>query len=239
MTIEPTPERSSRKRLGAAALALLGVVALTGVGTFATFNAQTKNPGNLFSDGTLVLSNTKDGGTACLSTGGGTTDVNSNDTCDQLMNLTVRKPGDSSTTKLTIKNEGSLAASALKVFSAACTNADASGETYHGTGNPCSQIQLYLQLYLQQYTDSSFSTPSACLYGGATVANTCDFSDATKTLAAFQSAYGSAAGGLGIGSGLTTGASRYVKVGIMLPSASNNSFQGRQATFDLTWYAEQ
>src|SRR5690606_32179187 len=65
-----------RKRIAATVLVLVGLVAAVGVGAFASFNAQTSNPGNLFADGTLVLSNSVNGGTACLSTAGGTTDTN-------------------------------------------------------------------------------------------------------------------------------------------------------------------
>ena len=233
----PDPTRNPRRlrrRLGLTAVVLVGLVAVVGAGTFASFNVASKNPGNQFADGTLVLSNTKDSGTACLSTGGGTTDVNANNACEQLFGLSVRKPGDSSSTNVTIRNEGSLPASALKVFSAACANADVATETYHGTGNPCAQIQLTIQ----RYTNSSFTTPAECVYGGGN-GTTCDFSDATKTLAAFQSAYGSSGAGKAIGSGLASGASSYLKVSVLLPAGSDNSFQGRQATADLTWYAEQ
>ncbi len=203
-----------------------------GSGTFATFTAQTTNANNTFVAGTLVLSNTKTGGTTCFSTGGGNTDTNSN-ACDQLINATVKKPGDTASQTLTIKNEGSLAASALKLFSTACTNANSS-EAYSGTGLPCGKVQLYIQ----QYSDAGFTTPSACLYGGATGA-TCDFSDATKTLSAFQAAYGSSGSGLTVGSGLAAGASVYVKVAVQLPSSADNSFQGRQATMDFNWYISQ
>ncbi|HEX9989311.1 MAG TPA: TasA family protein [Chloroflexia bacterium] len=214
---------------------VLGMV--TGVltsGTFATFTAQTTNPNNTFAAGTLVLSNTKTGGTTCLSTGGGNTDTNSNPNCDQLINASVRKPGDTASQTLTIKNEGSLAASALKLFSTACANANSSGESYYGTGLPCGKVQLYIQ----QYSDAAFTTPSACLYGGATGV-TCDFSDATKTLAAFQGAYNTSGNGLTIGSGLAPQAAVYVKVAMQLPSDANNSFQGRQATMDFNWFINQ
>ena len=226
---------SKRAKVVLSVFVVLVALTVLGAGTFATFNAQTKNPGNLFADGTLVLSNTKQGGSgACLSTGGGTTDSNVNDNCDQLFNLSVRKPGDSASTNLTIKNDGSLAASALKVFSAACTNADASSETYHGTGLPCSKIQLYIQ----EYSDPGFTTPSSCVYGGATGAS-CNFSDTAKTLSAFQTAYNTSTNGLTIGSGLSAGSSAYLAIAVQLPSDADNSYQGRQATIDFTWYAEQ
>jgi hypothetical protein len=222
-----------RKKLLISAALVLAVAAVIGAGSFATFNAQTGNPGNAFAAGTLVLSDTKQGGSACLSTGGGTTDTNVNTNCDTLYNLTVKKPGDSGTANVTLKNEGSLAGSLFKVFSNACTGGDASGETYHGTGNPCTKVQLYIQ----QFSDSGFSTPLACIYGGAT-GNTCSFSDTTKTLGDFQTTYGSAPSGLTIGSGLTAGASAYFQVGVKMPSGADNTFQGRKATVDFEWYLE-
>ena len=222
------------KKIALSGVVVLSAAAFAGAGTFASFNAQTKNPGNALATGTLVLSDTKSGGSACLSTGGGTTDTNANDSCDTLLNLTVQKPGDSGSANLTIKNEGSLAASALKAFSAACANSDASAETYHGTGLPCGKVQLYIQ----RYSDPAFTLPAACLYGGSTVLNTCDFSDETKTLAAFQSSHGNSTNGANIGS-LAAGASNYFKVAVQLPASADNTFQGRKATFDLTWHAAQ
>src|SRR5207237_9669560 len=104
-------------------LGTVGVAAAaTAGGSFATFNAQTTNPGNTFATGTLVMSNKVNAATACLSTGGGNTNTNVNATCDALFNLTVKKPGDSGTANLTVKNEGSLDATALKTFATGCTD---------------------------------------------------------------------------------------------------------------------
>jgi hypothetical protein len=227
-------EKRSLKKKVLMSIGTLGVAAaVASGGAFATFNAQTTNPGNTFATGTLVMSNTVNAGTACLSTAGGTTDTNANAACAAAFNLSVKKPGDSGTANITIKNEGSLDATSLKLFSPACTNADASGEGFHGTGAFCSVVQLYVQ----QYTDSTFATPLACLYGGAVVTNTCDFSDSSKTLGGFVTAYPDAANALSIGA-LNTGTSSYFKVGVKLDSTANNSYQGRQGTIDLTWYMQ-
>jgi hypothetical protein len=234
MTNRSFVPRTTRARIGATVLVLVGLLTVIGAGTFASFNARTANPGNLFANGTLVLSNTEATGTSCLSTAGGTTDVNVNDGCDQLFDLTVRKPGDSASARLTVANAGTVAASALRVFSAACTDGDVAAETYRGTGNPCAQVQLVIQ----RYSDASFSTPVECVYGGGT-ATTCDFSDTTKTLAAFQGAHDSPTTGRTVGSGLASGAARHLEVRLLLPLSTDNSFQGRQATVDFTWYAEQ
>ncbi|HEX9823255.1 MAG TPA: hypothetical protein VGB51_02535 [Actinomycetota bacterium] len=211
---------------------LLVVAALVGVGTLASFTAQTRNPSNVLANGTLVMSNKVGTGTACLSTSGGSTDSNVNNACDVAINRTVQKPGDSYTADLTIKNEGSLAASALTLFMAACANGDAAGESYNGTGLPCGKVQLYVQ-----EMDSGFAANVSCKYGGGT-ATDCDFSDAAKTLGAYQTAYNSSASGLGLGA-TAAGASKYYRIGVKLPSDADNTYQGRSATFDLTWYMEQ
>lgn len=225
---------SKRRKIVLSSAVIVALASALGLGSFATFNAQTNNPGNAFAHGTIVLSNTKQGGTACLSTGGGATDTNVNTGCDQLLNLTAKKPGDSATANLTLTNVGSLNASTFKVFSPTCTNSNASSESYHGSGNPCSVVQLYIQ----QWANSNFTTPSACLYGGAT-GNTCNFSDTTKTLGAFSTSYSSSTTGLSIGSGLNAGSSAYVTIGVQSPSTADNTYQGRQAALDFDWYIAQ
>ena len=212
-----------------------GLGALAGAGTFATFTAQTTNPSNTFANGTLVLSNKVNSGAVCLSTGGGTTDSNSNGSCSTAFNLAVKAPGDSGTTDITLENMGSLAASALKVFSASCTDANAAGENYHGTGSPCGIVQIYIQ----QYSDA-FTTPSACLYGGATGA-TCDFSDTAKTLSSFVADHSNLAGGLSAGSLAASGGAdtTWVRIGVKLPSTADNTYQGRSASMALNWHITQ
>ena len=126
---------------------ILGATTSTvGAGTFASFNASTTNPTSTFATGSLVLSNQKSTNTACLSTGGGTTNTNANGACDQLFALSVQKPGDSAFVDLTIKNEGSINASALTAFASQdCAAGNAPGQTYNGTGDPCTGVQLYIQ----------------------------------------------------------------------------------------------
>ena len=212
-----------------------GIGALAGAGTFATFTAQTTNDATTFANGTLVLSNTVGAGTACLSTAGGTTDTNANGNCDAVYSLSVKAPGDSATANITLENMGSLAASALKVFSPSCTNSNASGESYNGTGLPCGIVQIYIQ----QYSDA-FTTPSACLYGGATGA-TCDFSDTSKTLSSFVTAHGSLGNGLSAGAMAANGGAdtKWIRVGVKLPSSADNTYQGRAAALDLNWHITQ
>ncbi len=211
------------------ALLVLGAFGAVGAGTYATFTAQTGNPANTFATGTVVLSNTGPS-TTCLSTAGGSTDVNVNAACDTLISLTVKKGGDSGTQNLTLQNVGSLNAVALKAFTTACTDANAAAETYHGTGSACGTVQLYIQ----QWTTAARTVVQSCLYGGALVANTCDFSDTTKTVGAFQAAHPNLAAGQSLGA-LNAGSSVYLTIGVALPNTVGNNIQGRSASFDLTW----
>src|SRR3954447_18709099 len=213
----------------------IGLGGYTAVATVASFTADTTNPTNKFATGTLVLSNKVITNTACLSTAGGNTNTNANTGCDTLFSLAVKKPGDSGTANLTLLNAGSIAASALKLYTSACTDADATGETYHGTGSPCGNVQLYIQ----QWSASNFTGATACLYGGTTVANTCDFSDAAKTLGAYATAHTGSGNSQTIGSGLGVGASAYFTIGVQMPSTAGNSYQGRSASIDLTWHLDQ
>lgn len=213
-------------------LTVVGLVAIAagGSGTFASFSAETTNPGNTFATGTIVLSNTVDSGTACLSTGGaGGVNTNINASCDKVFNVSVKKPGDSYTAdQLDLENAGSIAASALKLTAGSCATSDASGESFHGTGDLCP----LLDVYVQEWTDNTYSTPSVCVYGGGT-ATTCAFSG-SDTLATLNGASPfTLAGGLGAGS------HRYFTVGVELQGTAGNTVQGRSAAVDLTWHIDQ
>lgn len=225
--------KSKNIKKGLLSLLVLGAASGAAVGTFASFNAQTTNLDNALNTGTLVLSDTVGAAAACLSTNGGTTDVNVND-CSTIFTLSVAKPGDSQTGNLTLKNEGSIAATAFKVFTPGCTDGDAPGESFHGTGLACSKVQFYVQ----EFADAAFTTPTACVYGAASGA-TCQFGDATKTLAAFASSYGSDASALPLSGGLGAGASRYFQLGVKLPLDADNTFQGRSASLGFSWFIEQ
>lgn len=213
-------------------LTVIGLVSIaSGSGTFASFSAETTNAGNTFATGTIVLSNTVNAGSACLSTGGGTTDTNINASCTALFNSTVKKPGDSYVAdQLDLKNVGSLAATTLKLSSSSCVTTDAAGQTYHGTGDLCP----LLDVYVQEWTSNTYSTPLTCWYGGAVVANTCDFSDNTKTLTALNTA-----SPLTLTGGMGAGSDRYFTIGIKLDPTATNTVQGRSATADLTWHIDQ
>jgi hypothetical protein len=236
-----TDERKQRRRKILLTLGAVAVVgAVVGGGTYATFNAQTANPGNVWANGTLILSNKVGTGTTCLSTGAGTnTDSNVNANCDALFSgATLRKPNDSATVNVAIKNEGSLNASALKLHSSACTPGDTAGETYKGSGDPCDKVQMYVQ----KWTDATRTVAASCAYGTAPAAtpNTCDFGATgaeAKTIGAFATANNSTTP-LNLGA-LDTGATSYYTIGVKLPQTTGNTYQGRKASVDLTWTLEQ
>jgi predicted ribosomally synthesized peptide with SipW-like signal peptide len=211
-------------------LTVIGLVSIaSGSGTFASFSAETTNPGNTFATGTIVLSNTVNAGSACLSSAGGV-NTNINAACSAIFNASVQKPGDTALNNLDLQNAGSLNAATLLLTAGACTPSDAAGESFHGTGNPCTALDVYVQ----EWSDASHTTATHCWYGGTTVANTCDFSDNTKTLGALATA-----SPLTLTGGLTGGAHRYFTIGVELPSTAGNSYQGRAATDSLTWHIDQ
>jgi hypothetical protein len=221
-------------------LMILGAITSTvSAGTFASFNASTTNPTSTFATGSLVLSNQKSTNTACLSTAGGSTNTNTNAGCDQLFSLSVQKPGDSAFVDLTLKNEGSINASALKAAASQdCAASNAAGQSYNGTGDPCTVVQLYIQEYTSiANRTAGITTGGTCHFGGGT-ASVCSFS-ATKTINDFDTAYpASLATPLSMGT-LNAGVSRYFRIYMTLPSTAGNNVQGRAATFGFTWTIDQ
>jgi hypothetical protein len=98
-----------------------------------------------------------------------------------------------------------------------------------------------VQFYIQQYSDSGRTTPSACLYGGTSGPNTCDFSDVNATLRDFVTTYPNVAGGLSAGAlaHLGAGDTTWFTIGVQLPSGADNTYQGRAATLSLGWHITQ
>ena len=215
------------RTIGMALILMAGSAGLISSG-FADFNATTTNA-NTFSSGTLVLSDAKTSGTTCLSTGGATTDTNSNATgCDNLFNGASKKPGDTTTAVVTIRNVGSIAASAIQVYTTTttgCATTDAGAESYHGTGDLCTAVALTIH----------DDTNNRCYYPTQS-AGACTI-DATKTLSHFLATWNT-------GTPLslsTTGLSGGIAftVATQFNSTAGNNMQGRTATLDLNWKMTQ
>ncbi len=212
-------------------LLVVGALATVGVGTYATFNAQTTNAGNTFTTGTIVLSDNSpaslcySAGTASGTIAGG----NVNGACGAVAFASLAKPGDTSTpADFTLTNVGSLAAgSGLTVQAGSCTDA-AGGGTFNAspTGNPlCGALGIQIQGY-----NSTFTTPlSSCVYPySATTACGTNFGTLSG-LATAQS----------VVSSLAAGSSAYDAISLNLPSSAGNSVQGLTSSFSLTFTLAQ
>jgi len=229
------------------------IVGMVGSGTFASFNALTKNTASITA-GALVLGDTLNAGSECFSAGGTapsnpqTVSSGNSTACAGVWSITTQTPGTAITPlQMTIRNAGNLSASALDLHAQAACADSTNGSGYNGGGSLCAQIQLEIE----QYTDGTFGTPSHCWYGsasagvclaeanktpgGCTVA-TCSypFSDATHTLSNFGSTVTSAAP-INTGALAAGGGKAYFLVFANLPSTSGDSFQGRRADLTFTW----
>jgi hypothetical protein len=202
--------------------------------------------------GVLVLGDKVNAGSECFSAGGASVSPANTSACTGVWSLATETPGTTiAPLRMTVRNGGSINASQLSLYAAgACANSHV-GAGYDGTGAICAQVQLEVQ----QYTDSTFGTPSRCWYGSGT-ATTCTaeanklpagcnvstctsyaFTDATKTLADFGATVTS---GSPINAGaVAAGASTYFLLFASLPGNSGDSFQGRRADLTFTWLMVQ
>jgi hypothetical protein len=229
------PGRIFSSSLGRVLMTLLviGVAGSTvSYGTFASFTAQTSNAGNTFSTGTLTLTNTKTGGTTCLSTGGaGGVDTNSNSTgCSAIFALGgtpgLAPGGTVQTAQMSIQNSGSLPASTLKLWSDACAALDNSSVSVHGTGDPCTKVNISV------YNE----TAGACVVPAVAAACTASTTPtSTVTLATFA-ASGSP---YTVASSLAAGSTATYTFSIQLDSSAGNTMQGRLASTTFHWLASQ
>jgi predicted ribosomally synthesized peptide with SipW-like signal peptide len=226
-------------------LTVVGLVAVAagGSGTFASFNAEVVNPGNTFATGTLLLSDTVQTGTTCYSNEAA---GNLNSNCDVLLNTGNLKTGTSESNYLTIKNEGTLTGTDVKLFvpqdqtgSVSCLNTTTG--TFPGTdalahtGDVCGNMLISVE-----EDATAGGTATACVVGTEIGGgnHACDPTAGTS-FATFYGAHNTATNGLGLtGSTLAPNATHYYTVYMYLPD-ENNTFQGRTATFDLSWHMDQ
>jgi hypothetical protein len=215
------------------------LVAIAGPSTLASFNATTSTS-TAVNTGVLVLDNTQQSGAECVSAGSGPSPVtipaaNTATGCTQFaVSGATAMPGQAiGPFSTTVKNVGNLDATSLKLYAnSTCTDSATGGMPYNGGGNLCSQMQMYIQ----RYSDSGFTTPSSCVYGAASGASCTGF-DSSHTMANFASSNTSATP-IALGS-LTSGSSAYFKLFLSFPSSSNDTFQGRTADIVLVWFLQQ
>jgi hypothetical protein len=241
--------KMSRLRKGLVGVVALGAAAAISAGTFASFSATTTNANNVFSTGQIELGNTKQSGTQCLSgyTGPGTgspqadLDDNDNATCDSLISLTLRKPGDTANGRVSLANTGDYNG-LLKFWLNGCT--DGTVATPAGSGELCDKLEVYVQEY-----NAAFDTPTAtCVFPESAVA-ACNSSwsasdDSIDDLAAFAT---SAAPAPTAGIALNTSVTKHYQVSVRFANGGfdgngngvDNLYQNRSINFAMTWRLQE
>jgi len=205
---------------------LLGFVAVPRV--WALFTAETSNLNATATSGTLTLDFNANA-TDCFSYSSGALGDNENDTCTLRADTVANElyPGDISTTTVTIKDTGSVAASELRVFMpGGCTNVTTASATTGGGANPCTTNGL--MFYIQETTGST-----KCWF--PTVANgACSLT--ASSLSTFATTRTTAVNGLSLGAGPAAQGTRTFVIGVQLPSTVNNTYQGQAAKFSVAFH---
>jgi hypothetical protein len=234
-------------------LTAVGVIAVAanGAGTFASFSAETTNAGNSFATGTLLLSNKVPSQSICYSNEGA---ANARG-CSAVVTGTELVPGDTVSNSVTIKNEGTLDSSNLLLYlpdtqtvvdaahgdTVNCVNTTTG--TFSGsdalahTGDVCGNIKVSVEVD----TDLGDSnTATSCAVGVAVGGtdpnqNSCDPAQGESL-----SSYSGSGNAFDFGP-LASGDATNYKIYLYLPDTAgiDNTFQGRTATFDLTWHIDQ
>ena len=193
--------RTSKKLLlTALIIGVVGVIA--GIGTFSAFSSTTSNSGNSFAAGTVVISD-NDSGTA-------------------MYNVTNAKPGDSSTSCITVTYTGSLAAN-VRLY----------------TGSSIGSLGSHLTLTITQGTGT-------VAFGSSCTNFTPDGSGSqiyNGTLSNFATTYSGFAGGLALtnaggSASWATNDARVYKFQITLPSSDTTGAGLNTGSHSFTWEAQ-
>jgi hypothetical protein len=199
--------------------------------SFAGFSAQIVNSNNTFSAGTMQLQETS-GAINCYSTGtggGGTVGTNSATcaTINKLVGTLDQVPaGSPLTTTITMKNNGTIAATLESLGFGSCTAAAASdANSYVGsdTSGFCGKVDFSVGisgkcLYPANAAASCPATPtsSGTLSGAATLGSITQASTPGMTV-------------------LAAGATQAYTFTVMLDSSATNADQGLAASMQMTW----
>ena len=172
-------------------------------GTVATLNSATVNPGATFVAGQLILSNKVADRNPCLSTG-------ETVTCDALFSDRLA-PGQPDTAVVTLRNEGTVPAGKLSLWSSACTG-----------GDLCRLTMLTVHDDEHDFCNYPKQAAGACQL------------DPAATLADFATRYPQSSAlqlspdhlGAGIAYSLM----------VEVPANAGNEFQNRGGQLDFTWF---
>ncbi len=201
--------------LGAAAL-VLASSAIVGSGTLAGFQATTTNAGNTFSAGILRITNVSGAngtGTDCTADAGGTAGVLSG-TCKQLINASLRVPGDATSQTVTITNVGTVNG-LLSLSMGTQSSGNAAPPSTTGGVPACGDAAGY---------------PGKLLI---------DIKQGTNTVLA-QTALSGVSGSIPLSSNtFTPGQSATYTVDLVFDSTAGNTYQNCTAAFPLTWTMDQ
>lgn len=232
-------------------IGLLGTVAAKG--TNASVRGESTNARNSVATATLTFSNAVGAGSACGSETNATPN-NNKKTCDVLISGgTLRYPGDVITTKVKIKDTGSIDGLALELSIPSGTTTVTSGAGAYanggdpitgicntGTSDPCSSGGL--EMYVQE-TASDQTTPltNGCLFPGPD--NGTDATDCLATNGGTTSPWleDSVPGLIALpcwdlGRGPSAQQTRYFTIGVRLPDNADNRLQGETGSFTLAWH---
>ncbi len=180
------------RKIAISLITIVAALALTAGGTFALFNSTATNAGNTFGTGALTLSINTVAGT---STG--------------VFSVASAIPGQTFNQALTLKNEGNVPASSVKV----------SGITLGGNSEIADKLML--QLYLDTNANNVYDS------GADTSLGTGALNDPSWT------------GFVLPGVTLAGGASSPVRAQLTFDSTADNTYQGKSVTFDLGFMATQ
>jgi hypothetical protein len=218
---EPSRRAGLRIDLGKLARLLLTILILVASimlvsGTIATSTTSSVNPGGTFTAGALILSNSVEGRAPCLSS-------DSTVSCDNLF-PGVHQPGRTVSTRVTIKNDGTIAPDTFTLYSSFCQVSDAPSP-YHGAGDLCqvTTLTIHDDVHNFCYYPSNSAGPCAASASGT-------FADFVRSHPA-GSPLKLATDHLGSGETFTITAD-------ILP-AGGNEYQGRTANIDFTWHITQ
>jgi predicted ribosomally synthesized peptide with SipW-like signal peptide len=154
-------------------MAIGAVAAMTGAGTFASFNASTTNDAT-FKTGRIILSNAVNGGQTCFSSGTAAGQTSTSDavldenttTCDLFFTGPIR-PGDVATANVDLVNSSTYTNANLYArqpsSSSTCVTSSINDATFDaiGSGNLCGAVRIAIQ----EFSDAGFTTPlSSCAY---------------------------------------------------------------------------
>jgi hypothetical protein len=230
------------KKILLSLMAIGAAASLSVGGTYAILSSQETNASSTIATGTLTFSNTVGTGTACYSYGGPSSPANENASCDTLFpSPSLLYPGSSSTSRLTLTNNGSVAIGDLGVYMPSCSmQASPGAGASAGGGDPCSYITDGVgnpdgPLLSIQETDSS-GNPTFCWWPDG-VSGACDpglvQDDWFGIVAQFIT---TEAGELDLGAGPAVNSSRYFTITVSLPANADPTLQGEEALFSLAWH---